>query len=106
MVVAPIPDFGWGPIVDGGLCVLSRFPILEGSFTSYGLGVLSDAACDKGFIYCRIQIGDSILNLFNTHLQASYFGSSEQQRKASRRVRLEQLIFLHNKMNQIMENKN
>lgn len=66
------PSFLPGPVVDSGLLVLSRFPILVSHFESYKIGILSDSASDKGYIYCKIKIGDSILHLFVTHLQASY----------------------------------
>lgn len=66
------PGFTPGAVVDSGLLVLSKYPILYSYFESYDLGILSDSASDKGYIYCKIRIGDDILHLFVTHLQASY----------------------------------
>ena len=66
------PSFLPGPIVDSGLLVLSKYPILASEFMSYKIGILSDSASDKGYIYCKIDIKGEILHLFSTHLQASY----------------------------------
>jgi hypothetical protein len=66
------PGFGLGPVVDSGLLVLSKFPILTAEFRSFKIGILSDSASDKGYIYCRINVKGEILHLFSTHLQASY----------------------------------
>lgn len=52
--------------------VLSKYPIIVSHFESYNIGVLSDSASDKGYIYCKIQVNKEILHLFVTHLQASY----------------------------------
>jgi hypothetical protein len=68
------PNFLWGPPVDSGLLIMSKYPIIESSFESFNVGVLSDSASDKGFIYCKIKIENNFVHLFNTHLQASYFG--------------------------------
>ena len=71
------PKFWYGPPVDSGLLVISKYPILHSEFHSYHIGVLSDSASDKGYIYCKIKVGDKILHLFNTHLQASYLNRAE-----------------------------
>jgi hypothetical protein len=52
--------------------VISKYPILASVFESYEIGILSDSASDKGYIYCKIKIDEAILHLFVTHLQASY----------------------------------
>ena len=51
------PSFLPGPVVDSGLMVLSKFPIVNSRFESYNIGVLSDSASDKGYIYCKIRVG-------------------------------------------------
>lgn len=58
--------------VDGGLVILSRYPILEHDFIKFTYGVQSDALAEKGVLYAKIQIQDHIFHFFNTHLQASY----------------------------------
>lgn len=67
------PQFYEGPIVDSGLVILSKYKIVSAEFVSYGFGILSDSAADKGLLYAKIQIKDTYMHLFNTHLQASYY---------------------------------
>ena len=66
------PSFLPGPVVDSGLLVLSKYPIVYSHFESYKIGILSDSASDKGYIYCKIKAQNSFIHLFATHLQASY----------------------------------
>jgi len=40
--------------------------------------MLADAASKKGCIYTKIKIKDSYLAIFTTHLQATYFDTSEK----------------------------
>jgi hypothetical protein len=85
------PSFAPGPLVDSGLLVLSRFPILSSEFMSYKIGILSDSASDKGYIYCKINVRGEILHLFVTHLQASYMEvGMDLERELSVKVRLKQ----------------
>jgi endonuclease/exonuclease/phosphatase family metal-dependent hydrolase len=59
--------------IDGGLVVLSRFPIITSALTTYPRGKDSDWLASKGAIYVRLQLeGDNVLHLFTTHTQASY----------------------------------
>lgn len=70
------PSLLSGYVTDGGLLILSRFPIVEAEFCPYPYGVLSDAISFKGVLYAKIAFSSEgkILHLFNTHTQASYFG--------------------------------
>ena len=34
--------------------------------------MLSDSSSDKGYMYAKIQVSDTYIHLFNTHLQATY----------------------------------
>jgi endonuclease/exonuclease/phosphatase family metal-dependent hydrolase len=78
-VDSPSPSFLSKYLADGGLVILSRFPIIESAFIPFKYGVLSDSLAQKGVLYAQIQIKNSILHLFTTHLQASYFGSTEYE---------------------------
>jgi len=69
---SPSPSFFSSYIVDGGLLILSRFPILFSEFKSYTYGVYSDSLSQKGVLYAKIQIKDAALHIFNTHTQATY----------------------------------
>jgi hypothetical protein len=51
---------------------------------------MSDAICNKGVLYAKIKIGTAYLSLFNTHLQASYFGSSDFHWNVSIQTRTDQ----------------
>ena len=62
--------------VDSGLVILSRFPIIKQAEMRFSRYTASDSTSAKGTLYARIKIGDSILHLFNTHLQANYLYSS------------------------------
>ena len=62
------PSLFSGYATDGGLVIMSRFPIIESDFCPYHYGVLSDSLSYKGVLYAKIQIGEGrILHLFNTH---------------------------------------
>ena len=61
-------------VTDGGLLILSRFPILEVEFRPFDYGVLADAISYKGVLYAKIEVEGRILHLFTTHTQATYFG--------------------------------
>jgi len=73
--VSDPPGFFSGYATDGGLVILSRFPIVYSEFSPYPYGVLSDALSYKGVLYAKIQVGSGrIAHVFNTHTQASYYG--------------------------------
>ncbi len=69
------PSFFSKFLIDGGLLLISRFPIIENKYINYDYGVMSDGLSQKGAIYAKIQIKDYYLCLFFTHLQASYYDS-------------------------------
>ena len=72
--VSDPPGLFSGYATDGGLLIVSRFPIVESDFDPYPYGVVSDALSYKGVQYAKILIhGKHVLHLFNTHTQASYF---------------------------------
>lgn len=60
-------------MIDGGLLILSRFPIVERNQHAFTQGSGSDGICAKGVLYARVQLspdlGDS-LHVFTTHTQA------------------------------------
>jgi len=75
------PGFLSGVPVDGGLVILSRFPILYSKFESYNMGILSDCASDKGSLHCKILVNNCLVNIFNTHLQATYHNQIDNSLK-------------------------
>ncbi len=60
-------------LIDGGLLILSRYPIVERGQKSFTLGSGSDGICAKGVLYARIQLSPDLadsLHVFTTHTQA------------------------------------
>lgn len=64
--------------IDGGLIILSRFPILKHSKITFKKGVYSDRFAAKGALYARVAIDSTHhVHVFTTHLQASYDHNSK-----------------------------
>ncbi|EGG21658.1 putative sphingomyelinase [Cavenderia fasciculata] len=79
-------------LVDGGIVVLSKHPIVKTEYLQFKQGVDSDMLASKGALYTKIQItrddgtpGSEYIHLFSTHLQASYNPSQEQLQKGGGR---------------------
>lgn len=86
-------------LVDGGLVILSRFPVVGHGQVVFPKGMQSDALSAKGAVFARVQVGERLLNVFTTHLQATYNTDSmdpvhEEQRQRSIAVRDAQLATL------------
>jgi hypothetical protein len=61
---------------------------------------------NKGILYAKIRIGDSYLAVFNTHLQASYFGSPEYLWNISVKTRIDHIDELANFIKEIIHENN
>ncbi|OAJ37556.1 hypothetical protein BDEG_21566 [Batrachochytrium dendrobatidis JEL423] len=86
----PLPSWTSGQ-VDGGLLILSRFPITDTDYLTYPRGVHSDWLAAKGVLYARIEVAQGqYLMLFSTHTQASYEADPPLDSPSSL-VRLDQL---------------
>jgi len=60
-------------LIDGGLLILSRYPIVASSEITYSECMQADALAAKGAIHALIQFQPGqFVHVFNTHLQASY----------------------------------
>ncbi|CAB4389647.1 unnamed protein product [Rhizophagus irregularis] len=80
--------------IDGGLVMLSKFPIKERDILIYPSGVHSDRFSDKGALYAKIELAqNNVIHLFMTHTQASYVSAPPLTDK-SVLVRQEQLSLL------------
>lgn len=101
----PAPSFFSSFVVDGGLLILSRFPIVESEFLPFKYSVCSDSLSEKGVLFTKIKIKSSYLNLITTHLQASYFDSSEFKWKMSIITRIEQMKELSSYINDLINEK-
>lgn len=67
---------------------------------------MSDSLCEKGVLYAKIQIKDTVLHLITTHFQASYLGSSDENWKLSIDTRIEQTKDLAKYINTLINEKN
>lgn len=88
---SPYPGFWSQQMIDGGLVILSRFPITEHNFQGFQNGVVPDLFSLKGILYCKIEIHGEPLHLFTTHLQASYPTTSQSEFQNYRQVRRHQM---------------
>jgi len=58
--------------IDGGLVLLSRFPIVKTGVYKFARGVFSDRLIAKGALYARIELAPQRhINVFLAHLQTS-----------------------------------
>lgn len=71
-VVPKNPEISSRKLMDSGLVILSRFPIVRADFIAYKSGVYIDNYCEKGFQCCKLSVNGDNLYLVNTHLQAGY----------------------------------
>ena len=77
--------------IDGGLLILSRFPIVKSEFRPFNYGIGSDALTLKGVLYALININGRYLHLFQTHTQASYFNETVFEFESTIDTRKDQL---------------
>ncbi|KNE56453.1 hypothetical protein AMAG_02258 [Allomyces macrogynus ATCC 38327] len=83
-----------GYLIDSGLLVLSRWPIVRHAKLTYSSAVTVDKLASKGASYSHHvhpTRQDLHLHVFNTHLQASYETEPDFESDASVRCRSEQL---------------
>lgn len=60
-------------IIDSGVLILSKYPIIETASETYEQGCSWDGFAAKGAVYAKIKVAsDKHVNVFATHLQASY----------------------------------
>ena len=89
-------------LVDSGLLILSRYPIVENDYYEYFINISGDAVGSKGALYSKIKINNKYLFLFNTHLQSTYFSDSQKNIDFTIQIRTsqtEELInFVYNKL--------
>lgn len=69
---SPVPSFWSTCVIDGGLLILSRFPILETAWKEFRIGTFPDSLCDKGALYCKLDVGGTPVSVITMHTQSSY----------------------------------
>lgn len=97
------PSFLSKYLVDGGLVILSRFPIVSHAFCPYRYGVIADSLSQKGVLFAKILIKKSFLFLFSTHTQASYFDSGESHFEISCQTRMDQIDQINHMIADVMD---
>ncbi|KAJ9062611.1 hypothetical protein DSO57_1008905 [Entomophthora muscae] len=91
--------------IDGGLLILSRYPIVKCASVKFKPGIHSDALANKGALYARIKVRDNFhIHVFNTHTQASYSSNPTLEDKDVQ-IRLEQIIELRKFIDQNLVSK-
>ena len=107
-LAAKVPSFFSRYLIDSGLLILSRYPIVEHDFYEYYMNISGDSPSNKGVLYAKIEIKKHLfLFLFNTHLQSSYFDDKPENINATIQIRTKQteelINFIYNKILAIPE---
>jgi endonuclease/exonuclease/phosphatase family metal-dependent hydrolase len=102
-VEVPSPSFFSKNMIDAGLVILSRFPIVESEFRPFKYTVLACSLVEKGILYAKIHIKDSYLIVFNLHLQASYFNSNDDIYDVCVKTRLSHIEEAAEYINEILD---
>jgi endonuclease/exonuclease/phosphatase family metal-dependent hydrolase len=71
-VVPKNPEIFSRKLIDSGLVILSRVPIVRADFIPYKSGGYIDNYSEKGFQCCKLSLNGDNLYLVNTHLQSGY----------------------------------
>ncbi|XP_049849402.1 sphingomyelinase DDB_G0288017-like [Schistocerca gregaria] len=85
-------------LVDGGLLILSKFPILKDDFLPFNHGASWDKLANKGILYALVQIDSLCVHVFNTHLQAICEAPSSHQCKVMQRQISKCVQFIRSKI--------
>ena len=77
-------------LLDGGLLILSRFPIDSSEFVAYSTSAHADMVASKGALYAQLRLGDRSLHIFNTHMQA-FYAMVDPKATAAKAIQLQEL---------------
>ena len=105
-----VPSFFSKYLVDSGLLIISRYPIVDNDFYEYYINISGDSPTEKGVLYAKIEIKkDVYLFLFNTHLQSTYYEDTPENMDSTIQVRTKQteelINFIYNKLLTIPKNE-
>ena len=88
-------DHNWTfkiPFLDAGLVILSRFPIVRTDSYYYRLGNQIDGWAPKQVLWALVQLpGGTLLHVFNTHMQASYYDAPSDTSDLARAKQIEEM---------------
>eukprot|EP00743_Colponemidia_sp_Colp-15_P005275 GILK01005674.1.p1 GENE.GILK01005674.1~~GILK01005674.1.p1 ORF type:complete len:365 (-),score=42.02 GILK01005674.1:172-1266(-) len=83
--------------IDGGLITLSRHPIVSHEWHPFDHGGIAiERFVTNGILYTKIQIGETFVHIFNTHLQSDQltYHRVEGIGKSSRQLQMAELLAL------------
>ncbi|RCI06576.1 hypothetical protein CU098_011837 [Rhizopus stolonifer] len=86
--------YPWELAGDGGLLILSRFPIKKSNRIEFSRGVHSDWLSYKGALHALIELNSTYIHVYTTHTQASYDNGGELNLDDTK-VRLSQFADVH-----------
>ncbi|KAL9537537.1 hypothetical protein MBANPS3_011691 [Mucor bainieri] len=95
--VASPRHYPWDLGGDGGLLILSRYPIKRADRIEFSRGVHADWLSFKGALHALIQVGssqDQLVHVYTTHTQASYDNGGKLNLDDTQ-VRLSQFAHVH-----------
>ncbi|KAK4511799.1 uncharacterized protein ATC70_003798 [Mucor velutinosus] len=95
--VASPRHYPWDLGGDGGLLILSRYPIKKADRIEFSRGVHADWLSFKGALHALIQVGDNkdqLVHVYTTHTQASYDNGGKLNLDDTK-VRLSQFAHVH-----------
>lgn len=72
-VTSPKPS--WKFLIDGGLAIVSKYPIVESEWRPFAPGVHSDRLAEKGILWAKVALNVDLgiyIHVFNAHTQSSY----------------------------------
>jgi len=89
------PSLLTGKFIDGGLLILSRFPIVEKGAKVFVHGNQIDAWAAKQVIHAKVQVSPTrFVHVFNTHMQASYYDTAAANNMVNDKMRSSQIAEL------------
>lgn len=104
---SPSPDLTGKYLIDGGLVVISKFPIESTEFYEFKRSIFSDSLTSKGVLHIKLGLPKGSLHLFTTHDQAHYQNDDKVIEMANHYIRLRQLVeaknFINRKLSMVME---
>ena len=73
------PQFTTSYVTDGGIMIISRFPIVASSAQPYSYSQETDGLARRGAIYAKVQIsGETNLHIITTHMCSTHMSPPER----------------------------
>jgi endonuclease/exonuclease/phosphatase family metal-dependent hydrolase len=87
----PMPKMKRLHLMDGGLLIISKFPITSSTFHSFDCNPTLLRLADKGFLHAAINVNNQTLHLINTHLHPPEGSLTSKHSINSRKQQISQL---------------